>query len=454
MPPAATTIAFGVVDPILFVSRLSALITCLPSLMTNLNTINCVWQRYAGRGVQKAIILSCMVAAIIDLGFLYCVCSWLFYSGAWFPWGPLTVCLNVIKRINSAVVVLMVFLRATALLRSLRSLKRFQYWYMAGYLLIGGVSSFCHLHAYIAGDWVSKSAYYQATYKFYRVSDVVAVAYYALPALATDVSFITLAATNPQIASRFKAIRPFYNAKQFVIYELIMLVVVLVPLFLGISDPLYGSAPYNEAFLLALVCQNASYSVRAAASVVSGDSSGSTTGNGPSTAGQNRMISAPVSQVSRSQSQNGLPAKAYLAYAGSVPPYGSQRSLQATHNNARSDLGGSDVSLRYAQASVTPPSVDRHYGQPPRQHPLQLPPAVVQQQWHESSSNVTKFKHDRVLLHARLADLISAIRKVASSAGQDSTDGVAAERIQPLFESVETALHQLASHLAERYNGA
>ncbi|KAI9188983.1 hypothetical protein H9P43_000406 [Blastocladiella emersonii ATCC 22665] len=257
-------VAFGI-SPVLLLSRLAGLSTCLPSLITNVNIFNCVWQRNKGRRVQTAILIYAVVAGIIDIAFLACHVTWFYTSGTWPSWGVATVVLQLLKRLNSAVVVFLVFLRSTVLVPSLHDLHSYRHAYLVVYLAIGCTSVICHVYSYAQAGWVSSLAYEHMAYRMHRIMDALAVAYYTVPALLTDLSFMAMAKANPQIASRFSVLKPFFNTSVYFGFEMVMTLAVLVPLFLGVTDTLFGSAAYNEAFLLALVCQNSSYSVRAAA---------------------------------------------------------------------------------------------------------------------------------------------------------------------------------------------
>ncbi|KNE68151.1 hypothetical protein AMAG_13316 [Allomyces macrogynus ATCC 38327] len=273
MPPSA----------LLEVSRVISMTTALMSLRINVDTYNCVWQRYKGRAMQNLLMASLFLAMIVDCMNLAALGSWL-VDHSWPWWGRVTVSLNVLKRIYSIVPVYFNFLRMTAYSRNLRNWRKYAPWYTAGYALLGTLSSALHLHAYIASDWNSGGAWYQPSYPAYRGVDVACVLYYSLVALLTDVSFLAHAKSNPFMATRFAAIKMFYNPQIRLGEECAAIILVLVPLILGISNPDYASAPYTEPYLLALVTLNGAFSVKAT-SVVHGDTSNDSQSNSSSATG-------------------------------------------------------------------------------------------------------------------------------------------------------------------------
>ncbi|KAJ3372831.1 hypothetical protein GGF31_001368 [Allomyces arbusculus] len=253
----------------LLLSRIFNMATALPSLLVNISTFNCIYQRYCGRPIQKAILISTALSMIVDVSIIYSMGSWL-YDNKWPLWGPVTVGLNILKRIYSIVPVYVIFLRLTAICDTCRTWTPRAGVYTAGYALLAGASTALHLHAYITGDWVSAQAWAQYSYKWYRGVDVAAVFWYASVALVSDVAFISLSRTNPHISARFDNILQFYNPVIGLGEELVMLVAVLIPLVLGIFNTKIASAPYTEQALLSFITLNAVYSVKATA-VLRGD---------------------------------------------------------------------------------------------------------------------------------------------------------------------------------------
>ncbi|KAJ3363586.1 hypothetical protein GGF32_003958 [Allomyces javanicus] len=334
-------------------SRVISMTTALLSLRVNVDTFNCVWQRYKGRAMQNMLMVSLFLAMIVDCMNLAALGSWL-VDHSWPWWGRVTVSLNVLKRIYSIVPVYFNFLRMTAYSRNLRNWRKYAPWYTAGYAVLGTLSSALHLHAYIASDWVSGGAWYQPTYPAYRGVDVACVLYYSLVALLTDISFLAHAKSNPFMATRFAAIKMFYNPHIRLGEECAAIVLVLVPLILGISNPDYASAPYTEPYLLALVTLNGAFSVKAT-SVVHGDTSNDSQSNSssaPGTSGKGTefvVTTSTTAATAASLSATALPSTKSALAAGRYAPKvtltgtggGGAGSISVTGRVASSGKGGS-----------------------------------------------------------------------------------------------------------------
>ncbi|KAJ3370258.1 hypothetical protein GGF31_004316 [Allomyces arbusculus] len=326
---------------LLVTSRVISLTTALMSLRINVDTFNCVWQRYKGRTMQNLLMASLYLAVIVDGMNLASLGSWL-VDPSWPWWGRVTVSLNVLKRIYSIVPVYFNFLRMTAYSRNLRNWRRFAPWYTAGYAVLGTLSSTLHLHAYIASDWVSGGAWYQPSYPAYRGVDVACVLYYSLVALLTDISFLAHAKSNPFMATRFAAIKMFYNPQIRLGEECAAIILVLVPLILGIANPDYASAPYTEPYLLALVTLNGAFSVKAT-SVVHGDTSNdsdshSTGGTGAAAkSGGTELNATSSTTAAASLSATALPSTKSALAAGRYTP---KVTLAGTGGGAAASVTG------------------------------------------------------------------------------------------------------------------
>ncbi|KNE72341.1 hypothetical protein AMAG_16825 [Allomyces macrogynus ATCC 38327] len=364
MPPSA----------LLESSRVISMTTALISLRINMDTFNCVWQRYKGRAMQNLLMASLFLAMIVDCMNLTALGSWL-VDHSWPWWGRVTVSLNVLKRIYSIVPVYFNFLRMTAYSRNLRNWRKYAPWYTAGYALLGTLSSALHLHAYIASDWVSGGAWYQPSYPAYRGVDVACVLYYSLVALLTDVSFLAHAKSNPFMATRFAAIKMFYNPHIRLGEECAAIILVLVPLILGISDPDYASAPYSEPYLLALVTLNGAFSVKAT-SVVNGDTSndseshssatGGGTGGGKS--GGTELGVTTSTTAAASLSATALPSTKSALAAGRYTP---KVSLPGTTGSV--SVTGRVASTSGGKGGSTGPAAETPVGTPRTPLPPLLP---------------------------------------------------------------------------------
>ncbi|KAJ3360167.1 hypothetical protein GGF32_008632 [Allomyces javanicus] len=351
------------VEPELLISRILSLSTALPSLLVNIGTFNCVWQRYSARSLQTAVLISTAVAMVVDCLILFAVSNW-FVDPTWSLWGPVTVGLCIVKRLYSVVPVHMNFLRCTAIstMRA-KSWKHYAWSYTVFYTVLCLLASALHVWAYSAGGWVSRKAWYEPTYKFYRAADVAAIVSYASIALYTDAMYLSISRNNPHISQRYVTIKQFHNHGITTMQEVVVLLVVLVPLFLGIFNPLVASAPYNEQFLLALIAQNAIYSVKAMA-VLSGDELSDPTTTTPITskfpmasvvtAGNTKPAWPSVGAVPSTNGGGGNAGSRSVQFA--APPATARAGIGA---GSYSETGSKAV----AAASLTEPVPNAYYRQ-------------------------------------------------------------------------------------------
>ncbi|KAI9190505.1 hypothetical protein H9P43_001939 [Blastocladiella emersonii ATCC 22665] len=261
-------------------SRIAGLLTVFPSVMLTINNINCILCNFRGRTIQKAILASAALSLVVDAMILFAMTSWIL-DPAWPAWSMVTVALNVLKRVHSFVSVHLVFLRFTAIVPTAQRWKAHAKWFTLVYMVFSTLTMGLHIFSYATNGWSSERAWHTPTYMAYRVANVCCVLQYASLAIYTDVSFMLMTRANPHLSRRFETIKQFYNINVYVALECVMLAVVLVPLFLGITNPEVASAPYNEQFLLALITLNASYSVKATV-IVPGDTTGSSSNPKPS----------------------------------------------------------------------------------------------------------------------------------------------------------------------------
>ncbi|KNE59013.1 hypothetical protein AMAG_03364 [Allomyces macrogynus ATCC 38327] len=268
----ATLFTMSTISSASILSHIAGLTTSVPSLMTHISVLNAVFCGYKGLPLQKAVITFTIAGMLVDVGIFFAMTQWLL-DPAWSLWGPVTVGLNIVKRLYSMLPTHLVFLRFTAIVRSFRRARKRAVMYTGVYAFLGVLTVCAHLAAYVPANWVSSKAHESFIYRYvYRVLNIVCVLYYSGLAIYTDIRFISLSKSNPHMQRRFATIRQFYPSEIYVGYEFLMLVIVLSTLILGIFDESVSSAPYNEQFLLALISLNASYSVKAAA-ILPGDSS-------------------------------------------------------------------------------------------------------------------------------------------------------------------------------------
>ncbi|KAI9224939.1 hypothetical protein BC828DRAFT_372227 [Blastocladiella britannica] len=246
-----------IIAPETLFSRFMGLVFVLPSLMMNLAVGNALARSYKSRNLQKVLGLCVFVACTVDAAFISSHLQYFASGGAWQGWGPVTVAFNAIKRVNSAVILYTLCLRASLMIPALKGLPAI--WINAVttiYLAIGLAGSACHIYSYTAGNWVSSAAYANPVYPVYRILDLVAVSLYMLLAVVTEANFLLAGYENEHSQRRLISARPFYNPFLFTVLELVAAILVIAQLIAGIQSTLYGSAPYNETFLLGLVWYN------------------------------------------------------------------------------------------------------------------------------------------------------------------------------------------------------
>ncbi|KAI9164569.1 hypothetical protein H9P43_008428 [Blastocladiella emersonii ATCC 22665] len=295
---------------ILLVNRLLGLMTSGPSVMTTVNVINCVAQRYKARALQKAIIASSLVSLLVDLLVVFSVTTWVI-DPAWSFMVPMIVAITALKRLHSVVPVHLSFLRMTAVIPTLNVWKNWANLYTAGYVVLGASSVACQVYAYSTNGWDSARARSSAAFSLgYRGFNVASIVYYAAVAIGSDIYFLSLSRKSPILAQRFSQIRQFYNIWIYCVMELLVAAVVVVPLILSVSGSGYDwvSSTYTEQFLLALITLNASLSIKAVSLMVDDSSSGNlTTGHGggqTTTANPSTVRGQLQSVIPQSQSQS------------------------------------------------------------------------------------------------------------------------------------------------------
>ncbi|KNE59302.1 hypothetical protein AMAG_03607 [Allomyces macrogynus ATCC 38327] len=276
-------------DTQLLLSRASGLITCIPALMTTVEAVNCVLYQYRGRPLQRAILGSAVLSIAVDIVILVSVLGWLANPDE-FPITAALVAINLGKRLHSIVTVHLTYLRSTAVNNARRNRGRLA---AMGHGVYGWVA------AYTTTDWDSVRARDSDLFKYgYRVFNVLAVLYYAVLAVYTDVSLLGVARTNPLLAKRFEHVRQFLNIRILLTYELVMLIVVVATLLVGIANPSVTASVYAEQLLLALITLNAALTVKAAASIpgdsLSWPSSSARNAGAASTAGRNAQWTGPA----------------------------------------------------------------------------------------------------------------------------------------------------------------
>ncbi|KAI9217033.1 hypothetical protein BC828DRAFT_275417 [Blastocladiella britannica] len=294
-------------------SRFMGLIFVIPSLMMNLAVGNALARSYKGRNLQKILGLCFFVACAVDAAFISAHLQYFASGGTWQGWGPVTVAFNVVKRVNSGVIIYTLCLRASAVIPALKQIPKV--WtkvFTAVYLAIGLAGSACHIYSYTAGNWVSSVAYANPVYPVYRVLDLVAVSLYMLLAVITDIQFLMIGHQNHHSQRQFVSARLFYNPFLYVLLEVGIVIIVIAQLAAGISNTLYGSAPYNEAFLLAIVWYNSTLLVQLLSSRAAGGNLLTEGTNGvsgvssPSSKGNPRSNGTTSTAVGSSLAKNNL----------------------------------------------------------------------------------------------------------------------------------------------------
>ncbi|KAI9218917.1 hypothetical protein BC828DRAFT_428175 [Blastocladiella britannica] len=225
-----STTCLSVPSTILLASRLMGLSLAIPSLITNvhMNSYNALKYTYRATGRQKSLLISVLFAIAIDLINFGCHLGWFVSSGTWDGWGPLTTASNMAKRLNGSIFVYMILLRAVIILPGMKNVmgKHFPILATLGYLALGGFSSIAHLMSYLNANWVSLVAYYDPLYKWFRVTDAICVAMYGSVAILSDVQFLRAAKQSLVMQRKFHYVRMYYNPTEYVILEIVLLIVV------------------------------------------------------------------------------------------------------------------------------------------------------------------------------------------------------------------------------------
>ncbi|KAI9164517.1 hypothetical protein H9P43_008376 [Blastocladiella emersonii ATCC 22665] len=267
-------------NPALLISRMAGLITSGPSILLAINVLNSVLQRYRGSPLQ-VVILGCGTLSIAtDVLILVAVGSWI-VSPSFPGWVGCVLAINILKRLHSVVTAYLAYLRMTAIVRPLTSLKRFVVPYTVLYAVCGVVSVACQFDAYASSGWNAARARVTPSFQVgYRVFNLICVLLYAVPAIGTDIYFFLVTGRSTNMAKRFDAIKQFFNPNVFSFLELVLLFSVCIPLILGMAfpDQEWTSPTYTENCLLSTIALNATMTVKAAV-LMPGEISGSTEGH-------------------------------------------------------------------------------------------------------------------------------------------------------------------------------
>ncbi|KAI9222606.1 hypothetical protein BC828DRAFT_403875 [Blastocladiella britannica] len=266
------------------ISKTIGAMTVVPSVMVTLSVINCIVQGYRGKPIQRAILIASFISLLTD-----CLSGWAHFmsiiqystvpgGASWAWWPQVTAILQGMKNLHGVVSVHLVFLRFSAVVGLDRTWKSRAMMYTTGFAILATATTFSHVYAYASCSWKSSCAHDHAVYRNgYRPLNIVTTCYYAMLAIFTDISFITMSNDLNSISSRLKVVNQFWNIRYYTFYEIMALVLTLLGLGLGIFYGEIGWGPYVEQFLLALIALNATYSVKAVA-VLPTDSTGSATG--------------------------------------------------------------------------------------------------------------------------------------------------------------------------------
>ncbi|KAJ3376125.1 hypothetical protein GGF31_000192 [Allomyces arbusculus] len=321
------------IDTLAALNQLCPSICAPASFLVGTNTLNCVIASYRARPIQRAIVAAAVVSLLCDaimLGFGISM-----YTGSPGTTG-LVLSLAILKRAHSTVTAHLTYLRTTAMLGAKgAAIRGYASYYTAVYVLIGTISIGCLLAAESIGGFGSWRVFTLPLFQYgYRITNIICVLWYSIPAVFTDLQFAVGAGANAIMLKRFAAISQYYNARMYFSYEL--------------------AASFTEQVLLSFISLNATYSIRAASSTSDTTSGGS--GSVSGTAGTATAGGSAVSGVGRrasgtvvAGSMTGLVAKtgdtrrasvpAVKVTMGSVPQLGVEvRESQCTlHDKALQD---------------------------------------------------------------------------------------------------------------------
>ncbi|KAJ3366043.1 hypothetical protein GGF32_007543 [Allomyces javanicus] len=266
----------------LVLSRLAGVAVAVPSFLVDTMTLNCVLQSYKDRSVQRAIVGGVLLSLVANGFLLWSMIAWFLDPRGPFP-NILIIIFSQCKRVHSIVTAYLTFLRTSAMMGARgRTFRPYVVHYIAVFSTATLITVGFHLDAYISTNFNATAARSTASFlQGYRSFNIVSVLLYSAPALFTDLKFAYVGAgANSILEKRFAAIRQYYNAMQWFLFEVILLVTTITTLAIGITDSNVVAGNYTEQLLLSLISLNASYSVRAASSTDPTTGSGSASGTG------------------------------------------------------------------------------------------------------------------------------------------------------------------------------
>ncbi|KAI9222608.1 hypothetical protein BC828DRAFT_403877 [Blastocladiella britannica] len=364
------------------VSKAIGIMSVVPSMLVTLSVINCILQGYKARPIQKAVLAASAVSLFCDLisGYAH-IMSLVNYStnpGAptWKYWPQITVTMQALKNIHAIASVHLVYLRFAAVMGLSREWQNRARYYTMGFTMLATLTTALHVYSYAANNWSSGATHEFNVYKSgYRPLNIVTTLYYAMLAVYTDISFMTMSISMRSLQSRVKVIAQFYNITYYTIYEIVTLFVVLAGMTLGIFYGEIGWGPYVEQLLLALIALNATYSVKTIA-VIPGDSTG-TSSKGGNTSNFKSQFYVPGSAT------GGLDSTSHPSQMTAV---GGSDALPAAPQRAQYAPRGGHVGIDMAVEMK--PTVPSAYG-PPHHQQQQYPQQQQQQQQYQQQAMYT-----------------------------------------------------------------